>query len=110
MLPPELQSQLAREPASAIAKSGRVDGIAPIMFFVDDRAGKLRVMAPGPAIEVVRSDGRPYVVDDADLGVHVNRCAVGVLDVIDGDAIGRRTEKHSHRLLPTDLGGPQREC
>ena len=56
VLSPELQSQVARELASAVAKAGRVDGVPAIARFVDDGAGNLGVMAPGPPIEVVGPD------------------------------------------------------
>jgi hypothetical protein len=38
-------------------------------------------------VEVVGAAGEPDVVDDADLGVHVDRHAVRVLEVEEGDAV-----------------------
>ena len=40
---------------------------------VDHRARQLGVVRPRPAVEVVGADGQPDVVDDAHLGVHVDR-------------------------------------
>ena len=84
-------------PASAAA--GR--GVVP------DRGGELGVVRPGPAVEVVRAGRRPHVVDDADLGVHVDRRAGVVLDAVDGDPVGRRParSRSSAALRPTRFGG-----
>ena len=54
---------------------------------VDDRAGQLGVVRPGAAVDVVRADRGPDVVDDADLGVHVDRGAGVVLDAVHGDPV-----------------------
>jgi hypothetical protein len=41
--------------------------------------------------------------------VDVDRYAVGVLDVVDGDSIARRIEQNPHRLLSPDLVRPEGE-
>ncbi len=109
VLPPQLQPQVTCELASSVAEAGRIDGGARVACGVDDRAGDLGVVAPRPSIEVVRSDGGPHVVDHADLGVDVNRNAVKVLDVVDRDAVARRIEKDSHRMLAAHLVRSQRK-
>jgi hypothetical protein len=38
---------------------------------------------PGPGVEVVAADRGPDIIDDADLGVNVDRQALVILDVED---------------------------
>ena len=74
---------------------------------VDHDRGQLGVVGPGAAVEVVRADGRPGVVDDAGLGVHVDRRALVVLDPVDGDPVGRDPRHVEHRAPPPqELRGP----
>ena len=43
-------------------------------------------MSPRTAIQIVRSDGRPDVIDNADLGVDVDGSIGLVFDVVDSDS------------------------
>ena len=54
---------------------GGVGRFARVPFGVQHGGGQLRVVRPGPGVEVVAADRRPDIVDDADLGVHVDRHA-----------------------------------
>ena len=62
-------------------------------------------MGPGPGVEVVAPDRGPDVVDHADLGVHVHRARLVVLDVEDLDAVPAGLVHHRHRLGLPDHGG-----
>src|SRR5439155_24281135 len=57
---------------------------------VGDGAGDRAVGRPGAQVEVLGAGGEPDVVDDADLGVHVDRHPVGVLEVDGEDPVGGR--------------------
>ena len=57
---------------------------------VEDGAAELAVVGPRAPVEVVRPDDGPGVVDDAHLGVDVDRRALGVLEGVDGDPVARR--------------------
>jgi hypothetical protein len=59
-------------------------------------------MSPGTSIDVVRSHRRPYVIDDAHLGVNVYGGAEMVLDAIDRHPIAARVPQHIYRLLAAD--------
>ena len=87
MLSPELQAQVAGEGARAVAQARRIDRLPRIAHLVKHGACDLGVMAPRPAVEVVRPDRGPDIVDDADFGVHVNRDSEHVLDIEDRDAV-----------------------
>src|SRR5664280_1325717 len=65
--------------------AGEVESQLPRVPRVVDRCGELGVMSPGSAVEVVGPDGSPLVVDDADLGVHVDRNALWALQPVDCD-------------------------
>src|SRR5487761_894181 len=65
-------------------------------------------MAPRPAVEVVGPDRGPDVVDDADLGVHVNRNSKQVLDIEDRNTVPARLEESLNGLFPSDLVRRQR--
>ena len=54
---------------------------------VEHRARQLGVVGPRAPVHVVGPDHQPHVVDDADLGVHVDRSAVVVLEVAHEDAV-----------------------
>ena len=87
MLAPQLQAQVARIGARAIAQARGIDGFPRIALLVHDRAGDLGVMGPRSPVEVVRPDRRPNVVDHADLGMHVDRDPQNILDIEDRDAV-----------------------
>ena len=55
-------------------------------------------------------DAAPHVVHHADLGVHVDRCPRGVLEVEDVHAVRRGLAAQLDGLLPADLVGRQREA
>ena len=75
---------------------------------VDHDRGQLGVVGPRAPVEVVGADRRPGVVDDAGLGVHVDRRARVVLDAVDrrpGPA-RRRAMSSIARRRPSSCGGP----
>ncbi len=59
-------------------------------------------MRPGPAVEVIRSDDRPGIVHDADLGVHVDRRSCLVFRAVDGDPVAGGLPQHPHCVDPAD--------
>jgi hypothetical protein len=81
---PQAQPQLAGEHPGAVARATRVGWVTGVALLVQHRAGHLGVLGPGAAVEVGRADHRPHVVDDHGLGMHVDRRALLVLQVIDG--------------------------
>src|SRR6266536_470955 len=87
MLAPQAQAQVASEDAGAVAEAGRVRGWSRVEGGVEHGCGELRVMGPRAAVEVVRADRGPHVVDDADLGVDVDRSCILVLEVVDGGSL-----------------------
>src|ERR1700682_4370829 len=56
VLAPQLQPQVAGKPPSAIAESCWIDRFARVAFLIDHGARDLRIVTPGPPIEIVRSD------------------------------------------------------
>ena len=79
----QLQPQVAREDARAVAGAGRVARLARVPRGVQHRAGELAVVGPRAAVEVVAAHAGPDVVDHAHLGVHVDRRPRVVLHVED---------------------------
>lgn len=74
---------------------------------VDDRAGELAVRGPGPTVEVVRSAREPGVVDDADLGMDVDRSPGSVLQIEHAEPPGCNAAHHfDGAQLPEPLGWP----
>ncbi len=66
-------------------------------------------MGPGAAVEVVGPDARPGVVDDAHLGVHVDRRPRVVLDPVGGHPSGRgRHDRPERPVAAEQLGHPGR--
>ncbi len=84
-------------------------GVRSSRRLVEDRAGQLAVVGPRAAVEVVAAHAAPHVVDDAHLGVDVDRRARVVLQVEDVHPVGRGRPAQRDRLLPADLVGRQRE-
>jgi hypothetical protein len=68
----ESQSQVAGESSCPAAEAVQGGGVAVIEGIVQDGAGEFGVMGPGAAVDVVRADAGPHIVDDADFGVHVD--------------------------------------
>ena len=99
VLAPERAAELAGEEPGrgVVGVSEAVDGGG-----VEDGAGQLAVGGPGPAVEVVGADGEPDVVDDADLGVDVDRRPLLVLEVEHVDAAGSRPSEPVDRADLTD--------
>jgi hypothetical protein len=92
---------LAQQPQPQVASE--------LTGLVKHRTGQLAVVRPRPAIEVVAAHAGPGVVDDTDLRVHVNRCALMVLDVEDVHPVRAGASARLDRLLAADLVGRQRE-
>ena len=93
----------------AVTHAGRIGGAAFVEGLVEDGARDLGVVGPRPAVEVVGADREPDVVDDADLGVHVDRCPVLVLEVVDRDAVAaaRRRTSSCTCWRPMVLAAPE---
>src|SRR5665213_2094240 len=87
MFRPERKAQRASELAASVTKSTRVKRDPFIEFAINHGAREFRVMRPRTAIQIVRSDGRPHVVNNTDLGVDVYGVARFVLDVVDPDSV-----------------------
>jgi hypothetical protein len=75
VLSPERQPQRARELAASVTEAARIKRNPVVEFAVNHGARKFRVMSPRAAIQIVRPDGRPDVIDDTDLGVDVDGSA-----------------------------------
>src|SRR5450759_3808188 len=110
MLSPQQKSEVTCICARAVTQARRVDRFPRIAYLVHHGACDLGVMAPRSAVEVVRPDRRPDVVDHADLGVHVNRNSKQVLDVEDRYAVPARLEESLNGLFPSDLVRRERHC
>ena len=79
---------------SSVSRSSRANRRAPspkppgslwlpgVARLVEHGDGQLAVVAPGAPVEVGAAHARPRVVDDGDLGVHVHRRALVVLEVV----------------------------
>ena len=77
-------------------------GLTLVERRVDDCARQLGVVGPRAAVDVVGAGDHPYVVDDADLGVDVDRRALRVLDVADAHPIAAGPLDDPHGALATD--------
>src|ERR1019366_8726962 len=75
------------ELAASVTESARMKRNSVIEFAINYGARKFRVMSPRSAVQIVRSDGPPNVVDNTNLGVDVNGSVDFVLDIVDPDAI-----------------------
>src|SRR5689334_3182843 len=64
VLSPESEAGVPCDPPSGLGSSGRMPGSALVDLGVEHRAGELRVVGPGTAVEVVGADLEPDVVDD----------------------------------------------
>jgi hypothetical protein len=102
MLPPQLQAQPPGEHPGAVAEAGRVARLPLVPGVVQDGRRQLGVVGPGTTVHVVRADGRPNVVDHADLGVHIDRRALLVLEVVDGDPVAAGRLQQVERGLLAD--------
>src|SRR5664280_1172088 len=105
MFRPERQPQFASELAASVTESARIERTPVIEFAINHGAREFRVMSPRTAIQIVRSDGRPYVVNNTDLGVDVNGSACFVLDVVDLDSVASSLFQDSES---SRLGQPAR--
>src|SRR5450755_2960061 len=81
------EAQVARKDACAIAKATRISGFALVAIVIDDGTAELGIVRPRAAIQIVAAYAGPYVVDDTDLGMHVDRHTLVVLDPIHSDAV-----------------------
>ena len=69
-------------------------------------SGELGVVRPRPSVDVVRPDRGPHVIDDAGLGVHVDRRCLVVLEPVDGDPVAAgRAQSRAAAARPTAAGG-----
>ena len=102
------QAQIAREDARTVAQTRRVGQFAEVAVAVEDRARQLGIVRPRPAVQVVRSHGRPRVVDDHGFRVHVDRRALFVLEVEDREPVASEGVETIDELeLGEPVGGPE---
>src|SRR5204863_10022804 len=94
VLAPHPQTARAGQPSRTVAAAGGIFGLATVEGGVDERARKLGVMGPRPAVQVVGADVHPDVVDDAHLRVHVDGRSELVLEVVDRDTRSARGAQH----------------
>jgi len=59
-------------------------------------------VCPRAPVQVVGTDDQEDVVDDAHLRVDVNGCAIGVFEVVQGDAVASRSAQDVGGVLPSD--------
>ena len=90
----------------AVAEPGRVARLALVRRRVEHGAGQFAVVRPRSAVEVVRADHGPDVVDDDHLRVHVDRRARRVLDVVDGETLAACRAADLDGLLAADQARP----
>jgi hypothetical protein len=76
--------------AEVLRPQRRTQPTVQLAVGVDDRAGELGVVAPRAEVEVVGADGHPLVVDDADLGVDVDRRTRVILEVEHAEPVTAR--------------------
>jgi hypothetical protein len=72
---------------------------------VENNGGELGVVRPGPATEVVRAGAGPGVVDDADLGMHVDGDTRVVLQPVRGNSLGSNLDQRFDRAPTTEQLG-----
>src|ERR687892_2197540 len=101
----QAQAQLAGEDPGPVPHPRRVAGITPVKGLVEHGTAELGVVRPRAQVEVVGPDGRPYVVDDACLGVDVDGFALVVLEVVDGNPVASGPTHEPDGLLVADQLG-----
>ena len=75
-------------------------GLVQVATVVDHGAGDLAVAGPRAPVEVVRAHAGPAVVDDAGLGVHVDRQPGLVAQAEHRDPVAARLDDRAHRQGP----------
>ncbi len=108
MLAPQSQAEFAGEDSCLIAHPRGIPRLTIVDVPIKHGTGHFAVMCPRAPVEVVRTDHRPYVVYDDYLGVHIDRCAGVVLDVVDGEAVPSGGPTYLDRLLSSDQARPPR--
>src|SRR6478609_8842259 len=83
--------------------SGAGEPQVPGVGLVENDGGELGVVGPRTPAEVVRAGAGPDVIDDADLGVDVDRHAGGVLQAVCRDTLGMSVHQAADRAPPTEL-------
>jgi hypothetical protein len=86
-----LYTKIAGESTAAITEPCRIERYSIIELCVENRAGHLRIVGPGPTIEIVRSNKRPDVVDHTHLGMDVDGRAILILEVVDAYPVAARS-------------------
>jgi hypothetical protein len=104
------EAQLTSKPAGSVPEPAGIDRGTLVAFGVHHRGGQLGVVRPGPRVEVVAAHRCPDVVDDAQLGVHVDGQALQVLDIEHLNPVPARLPHHGqglrvpqHRRLVVEL-------
>ncbi len=106
MLSPQFKPQITSEDPRAVAHTCGVEGLTWIGRLIEHRAGHLAVVRPGPSVEIVRTHHGPHVINHDYLGVHVDRRACGVFDVIDAEALATRGAADLDCSLMADQARP----
>ena len=99
----ESETGRPRKDARAVAEARRIAGHPEVVLGADHGAGELGVVGPRSEVQVVGSHRHPHVVDDAHLGVHVDRCAGIVLEVVHGDAVAAGASQQPDRALAGEV-------
>jgi len=108
MFAPQPQPEFPCEYPCSVTEPRGVTRLALVGRRVKYRAGQLAVMRPRSAIQVVRADHGPDVVDDHDLGVHIHGRARVVFDVVDRESVTAGRSAHLDRLLTSHQTRPAR--
>ena len=94
----ELETQLSGESAGTVTEAAGIGRSARVAFVVEHRGGQLGVVGPRSHVEILATDQRPDIVDDAELGVDVDGPALQVLDVEDLNPFPARLPHHGQGL------------
>jgi len=121
VLAPEAEPRVPCEPAGAVAETAGIGRAALVDDAIDHRARELGVVRPRSPVEIVGADDQQHVVDDAHLGVQVDRCAVRILEVVHRDALATGAAENVDHAFPADaarggareptpIGIPRHDC
>ena len=105
----QADTRVARQHPGTVTQAGGIGRSPAVAPAVDHRARQLGVVRPRAAVEVVGARRHPDVVDDADLGVHVDGRALLVLEVVHRDPIVADLVQRVEHAFATDPARLARE-